>query len=167
MMEDAQVTGTLVWYFYICKREVWLMSRHIVPDQDDENILIGRFLQEFSYSRLKKEVSLENVKLDVIKRGKGNIVVGEVKKSSRYLNSAKMQLVYYLLKLKEIGIVAEGELLIPEERKKEKVILCSELEKEIYETIIEIKSIIYNEKPPAPIKISFCNKCAYSDFCWI
>ncbi len=166
-MEDAQVTGTLVWYYYICKREVWLMSRHIVPDQEDDNILIGRFLQEFSYRRSKKEVCLENVKLDLIKRGKGSIVVGEVKKSSRYLKSAKMQLAYYLLRLKEKGILAEGELLIPEERKKENVRLCLELEKEIYDTVIAIKNIISNEKPPEPKKIGYCRNCAYRDFCWI
>ncbi len=166
-MEDFQVTGTLVWYYYICKREVWLMSRHIVPDQEDENILIGRFLQEFSYRRSKKEISLENVKFDLIKKGKAGIVVGEVKKSSRYLKSAKMQLAYYLLKLRDNGILAEGEILIPEERKKEKIELCEELAKEVYDTVIKIKKIIYKEKPPEPEKVGYCRNCAYRDFCWI
>ncbi|MGC8937341.1 MAG: Dna2/Cas4 domain-containing protein, partial [Candidatus Methanomethylicaceae archaeon] len=28
------ITGTLVWYFFICKREVWLMGHEITPDED-------------------------------------------------------------------------------------------------------------------------------------
>lgn len=27
-----EVTGTLIWYYYICKREVWLMFHQIAPD---------------------------------------------------------------------------------------------------------------------------------------
>jgi CRISPR-associated exonuclease Cas4 len=41
-----EVNGTLVWYYSICKREVWLMSRNISPDQRDTNIDIGRFIHE-------------------------------------------------------------------------------------------------------------------------
>ena len=167
MKDEVSVTGTLVWYYYICKREVWLMSRQIIPNPDDENILIGRFLQEFSYNRAKKEISVDNIKFDIVKRKNGKIVVGEIKKSSRYLQSARMQLAYYLLRLKEMGIMAEGELLIPEERKKETVKLDSKTEEELYKTINEIEKIIVQDSPPGPEKNVFCKKCAYSDFCWI
>ncbi len=143
------------------------MARQIVPNQDDENILIGRFLQEFSYKREKKEIALENVKFDIVKRRDGKVVVGEIKKSSRYLKSARMQLAYYLLQLKERGVEAEGELLIPEERKKEKVVLDGALEKELVKAEEEIRKIIAGEKPPIPVKNSYCRKCAYGDFCWI
>ncbi len=167
LLEQTKVTGTLVWYYYICSREVWLMARHVIPNPDDENILVGRFLQEFSYKREKKEVNLENVKFDIIKKKRGKVVVGEVKKSSRYLKSARMQLAFYLLQLKEQGLEAEGELLVPEERKKEKVILDEDTEKELFYAKEEIKKIISEERPPSPQKTPFCKKCAYSDFCWI
>ena len=36
--------GTLVWFYKICKREVWLMSKNILPDQMDENIDLGRLV---------------------------------------------------------------------------------------------------------------------------
>lgn len=165
--DEVKVTGTLVWYYYICPREVWLMSRQIVPNQDDENILIGRFLQEFSYKREKKEIALENVRFDIVKRKHGKVVVGEIKKSSRYLKSARMQLAYYLLQLKGRGVEAEGELLIPEERKKEKVVLDEKLEKELMEAEKVIKNIIIGEKLPFPVKNRYCRRCAYGDFCWI
>lgn len=37
------VTGTFIWYYYICKREVWLISRQLSPDERDENVEWGRF----------------------------------------------------------------------------------------------------------------------------
>ena len=58
-----EVNGTLMWYYMICKREVWLMSRNIVPDQKDTNIDIGRFIHETSYTRNKKEIEFGNVSL--------------------------------------------------------------------------------------------------------
>ena len=51
-----EVNGTLMWYYAICSREVWLMSRNIIPDQKDTNIEIGKFIHETSYERSKKEI---------------------------------------------------------------------------------------------------------------
>jgi hypothetical protein len=42
---DFQVNGTLIWYYYICKRQVWLMAHALVPDQEDDNIRQGRDIQ--------------------------------------------------------------------------------------------------------------------------
>jgi len=52
-----EVNGTLIWYYNICKREVWLMCRNIVPDPSDENIDYGRFMHEQTYKRNKKEIA--------------------------------------------------------------------------------------------------------------
>lgn len=119
--EDLYVTGTLVWYYYICPREVWLMARNIVADQDDANIDFGRFLQENVYQREKKEVSIGHLKIDVIKKEQGRLVIGEVKKSSKYEKSAKMQLAFYLYELKRAGIEAVGELMFPQEKKRKRI----------------------------------------------
>ncbi|SHK18580.1 protein of unknown function DUF83 [Caminicella sporogenes DSM 14501] len=53
-MEDVKVNGTLIWYYYICKREVWLMAHNLTPDQDNQYIDLGRFIHENSYMREKK-----------------------------------------------------------------------------------------------------------------
>lgn len=58
---DLYVTGTLVWYYYICHREVWLMGRQITPDEDDSNVELGRFLHQLRYGRDKKEINLGNI----------------------------------------------------------------------------------------------------------
>lgn len=57
----VSVTGTLIWYYYICPREVWLMSRHLNPSQDDPFIEIGRLISKEAYQRERKEVRVENI----------------------------------------------------------------------------------------------------------
>lgn len=163
---DFFVTGTLIWYYCICKREVWLMARRLTPDEDDVNIDIGRFIHQNTYSREKKEIDLGNAKLDLIHNENGELVVGEVKKSSRFLESAKTQLLFYLLQLKEMGIDARGELLIPAEKKRVQVELDATSEKEIQNIISEIENIVNDTSAPPPVKTKWCRNCAYSEFCW-
>ena len=160
------ITPTLIWYYYICPREVWLMAHEINPEQDNPLVEIGRLTHEDSYKREKKEISVSGMKIDVIKKEDGKLVVGEVKKSSRFEQSAKMQLAYYLYNLKSIGIKARGELLIPKEKKKIHVELNAELEAELEKAITAITDILEKETPPALAKIKYCGKCAYRDFCW-
>lgn len=161
-----QVTGTLVWYYYICKREVWLMAHQITPDQDDPNIDLGRFIQEHSYQRDKKEISVGHIKLDILRHDKGQLVVGEVKKSSKYETSATMQLAFYLLELRQAGVEAVGELMFPKEKKKIKVELNDKLISTLEDAKKDILGIIYQDAPQAPQRIAFCRNCAYAEFCW-
>jgi len=163
---DLHVTGTLVWYYYICQREVWLMARHLVPDQDNPNIDLGRFIGENTYQRDKKEITVGHIKLDVLRKEKGQLVIGEVKKSSKYEKSAMMQLAFYLLELKERGVEAVGELLFPKEKKKIRVELNDGLIADIEKAKKDILRIIYQDVPQAPKKIVFCRNCAYAEFCW-
>lgn len=165
-MENTYITGTLVWYYHICKREVWLMVRNIVPDKDDQNMALGRFISESTYKRNKKEIRLENITVDLSKLEDNKIIIGEVKKSSKAPEAAEMQLAFYLYKLKEYGIEAEGELLFPKEKKKKKVILDEKLYQRLETTIEEIRMIAIKDVPPSAIKIGYCANCAYREFCW-
>ncbi len=162
-----RITGTLIWYYYVCPREVWLMAHEINPEQDNPFIEIGRLIHEDSYPREKKGFETSEMKIDLIKSAKGKTIVGEVKKSSRFLKSATMQLAYYLLRLSEMGMETLGELLIPKEKKRIKVELTPELELELEKAFASIREIIAQDKPPEPVKIRFCNRCAYKEFCWI
>ena len=87
-----KVTGTLMWYYYICHREVWLMAHQINPDQDQNLLDYGRFLHEKAYARDKKEITVGHLKFDILRKKGGEFVIGEVKKSSKYEQSATMQL---------------------------------------------------------------------------
>lgn len=159
--------ATLIWYYYICHREVWFMSRYLEPYQYNPFIEIGRILSENSYLRDKKEVKIENIVIDLLRKEDKDIIVGEVKKSSKFEKAAKMQLAYYLFRLKELGIEAKGELLFPKEKKKIILELNHQIEEEINSAIKKINEIVLMEKPPPLEKNNFCKKCGYKEFCWL
>ncbi len=165
-MQVKKITGTLMWYYYVCKREVWLMSREINSNQDNQLLEIGRIIAEESYRREVKEISFGSIKIDLIKKRDGELWVCEIKKSSKFLKPAQMQIAFYLMELKKQDIFAKGELLIPKEKKRFKVELTDEIEKELEKAISEIKKIISIEKPPHPEKNQFCRNCSYYEFCW-
>ena len=162
-----KITGTLIWYYYICPREVWFMSHELNPEQDNPFLEIGRLIHEDSYKREKKEISVGNMKIDLIKKANGETIIGEVKKSSHFEKSARMQLAFYLYRLKEKGINATGELLIPKEKKKISVELTPDVENELMQVFKKIREIISEEKPPELVKNRYCSNCAYREFCWV
>jgi len=142
------------------------MARQLNPDEDDPNVDIGRFIAQHSYKRDKKEISIGHIKMDILRQEKGQLVIGEVKKSSKFEESARMQLAFYLLELKQIGIDAVGELMFPKEKKKIKLELTDDLICQIEKAKREILRIVYQELPPPPKRIFYCKNCAYAEFCW-
>lgn len=113
----------------------------------------------------EKKVHLENVVLDLVRSEEGDLVVGEIKKSSRGLESARLQLAFYLYKLRKYGINAKGRLLFPEERRRIDIELDDKMIKEVEDTVNEIVNIITKPYPPSFKKIGFCKHCAYKEFC--
>ncbi len=163
---EFRITGTYIWYYCICKREVWLLSRGITADQENTNIEIGRFLHEQSYSREKKEVEFESMKFDIVKRKDMQLVIGEVKKSSKFLESARMQLLYYLQELERKGIKATGTLMIPEEKLREEVKLDAEAKGTLERITEDIWNIVCSDRPPEAFRNQYCHSCAYAEMCW-
>ena len=161
-----EVNGTLIWYYHICPREVWLMSHSIVPDQQDDAIDYGRFLHERSYKRNKKEIAFGNVKFDVLLETGDQIVIGETKKSSTYMEASKWQLLYYLQVLEEAGIHASGMLLYPEERKRIPVELDASAEAILKTTQEAIADLQQQEKPPKVKRCRYCFHCGYREYCY-
>lgn len=161
-----EVNGTLMWYYTICKREVWLMSRNIVPDQKDTNIDIGRFIHETAYNRNKKEIEFGNVKFDVLIHNKDELVIGETKKTSKYQEASQMQLLYYLRELNKAGINAKGVLLYPEEKKRVEVELTEDKIRALEYAENEIIKIMNRKFPPPVIKNKYCRSCGYREYCY-
>ncbi len=163
---STEITGTLVWYYAICPREAWLMAHQVEPEEEFGLLAEGRLNQEEHYERATKELSLPGMRLDQVRREGDTLVVSEVKKTSRYLPATRQQLGYYLWRLSMEGIEASGEILVPKERKSEKVKLTAELGREIEETVSRIEALIGEPNPPPVVKIPFCKRCAYAEFCW-
>lgn len=165
-MSQLRVSGTLIWYYYICPRQVWLISHQLTPDAEDQNILIGRLIDETAYGREKKELVVGSSRVDVYQFTDERLLVGEVKKSSRYRESARMQLAFYLKELAARGVDAEGELRFPTEKTREKVVLDEKTIVALAKAEENILQLIDLEKPPPPVKNRFCRRCAYAEFCW-
>ncbi len=165
-MNEIRITGNAIQYYYVCKRKVWLSMRQIAPDEDNPHLEFGRFISQSTYARNKKEIRLENIIIDLSKLDDTKIIIGEVKKSSKATHAAEMQLCYYLYVLREYCIDAEGELLFPKEKKKEKVLLTDETIRELEDAMEDIKKISAQEIPPPAVKIRYCTNCAYREFCW-
>ncbi len=160
--DGKHITGTLVWYYFICKREVWLMGHEITPDDDQESLKVGRAIHTIYYRNLRSEVEFEGIKIDRIR----NRVIYEIKTSSKYMESARFQLLFYIYRLGQEGLEMKGELLIPKERKTEDVFMTSDDREKLESAIKGIIEIIALERPPPAVRIPFCRKCAYRDFCW-
>ncbi len=166
-MESIEgINGTLVWYFHICPRQVWYIYHALTGEQDNDFLLLGRHMHEVFYRNRKRELLIDNtIKVDFIEE---EGLIAEVKKSSKNLKSALMQLAFYLYYFKhKKGVALSGKLLIPEERKQINVELTEELERELEETFRRIREIISKPLPPPPRKIPHCKRCAYREICWI
>lgn len=58
---EQPVTGVMVQYYYTCHRELWFYANRINMNYDNENIKIGRQIQENSY---QQDASRKNVLID-------------------------------------------------------------------------------------------------------
>ena len=84
-----------------------------------------------------------------MRREKGQLILSEVKKSSKFLPAAKLQLAYYLWVLEQEGVEAIGEVLVPDERKREEVGLV-EMRGGLLRVIDAIGVLTAEPRPPKP-----------------
>lgn len=165
-VDPLTISGTWVWYFSICPRQLWLMAHAITPDEDDPNLEYGRFLHERSYLREGNEVMVGASRLDRVIRRNGETIVMEIKKSSRSIDTSRLQLAHYLYQMEHQGVTAIGELHFPEEKRQERVVLSDALRCQLDALYSQILRCAASPSPPPRKRIGFCAKCAYRDYCW-
>ncbi|MBC1424253.1 CRISPR-associated protein Cas4 [Listeria seeligeri] len=161
-----RISGTHVYYYFVCKRRLWCFSKEIRMEHLDENVQLGKLLDETSYTRENGQVMIdETVNIDFIKDWK---VLHEVKKSRAIEEAGIWQLKYYMYFLKQRGIVIEkGVVDYPKIRQRETIFLLEEDESEIEKVLTEIENITTDMKPPKVIDKPLCKKCAYYEYCYI
>lgn len=99
---DSEITGIMVYYYFVCKRKLWYFCHGIQMEADNENVQLGKLLDASSYSRDSKHVLIDNmINIDFI-RDKNE--VHEVKKSKAIEDAGIWQLKYYLYYLKNKGV---------------------------------------------------------------
>jgi CRISPR-associated exonuclease Cas4 len=163
-----KITGTIVNYYFHCKRQCWLFANKINLEDNSEEVRIGKILHELKNEKAKKkEVSIENIKIDKIT----DDYLVEVKKSDADIEAVKWQTLFYLKVLKEKGIEKKGKIEFIEQKKQEKKIHYVDLKKEIEEKLdkilIEIDDYISSSIPSPPVNSKKCKKCAYYEYCYI
>ncbi len=163
-----QITGTLINYYFHCKTQCWLHANRINLEDNSEDVRIGKVLHEISEEKNKKsEISIDNVKID--KLTKEYLV--EIKKSDSDPEAVKWQVLLYLYKLKQKGVLKKGKIEFVEKKRQRKKIHYVELdevnEKELLEVLVQIENLINLKQPPEPIFENKCKKCAYYEYCFI
>lgn len=163
-----KVNGTLINYYFHCKRQCWLHGNRLNLEDNSEIVKIGKAIHEERAEKGKDtELAIDNIKLD--KLTKDYLV--EVKKSDADIEAAKWQLLLYLKILKEKGIERKGKLeFIEKNKSKNKVIileLTEDTEEELRKVVNIIEELLMEESVPETINKPTCKKCAYYEYCYI
>lgn len=163
---ERKVSGLMMNYYFVCKKKLWYHSKNITLEDSNEDVKIGKIIDETSYSRDNKHINIDGlIQIDFMRNYK---VVHEVKKS-RAIESAgifQVKLYLYYLKQKKLKGI-KGKIDYPTLRRSLDIELTKEDEEEISEIIDKIVLIVDSEKPPKVKKKGYCKKCAYYEFCFI
>lgn len=163
-----KINGTLINYYFHCKRQCYLHGNRLNLEDNSENVKIGKAIHEERSERGKNtEITIDNIKLDKLTTE----YLVEVKKSDVDVTAATWQLMYYLKVLKSKGIERKGKLEFIEKNKSDKKIVIIELDEEneikLDKYVKEIEELISNDKIPEILNKGKCKKCAYYEYCYI
>jgi CRISPR-associated exonuclease Cas4 len=167
VFQKLKYTGTMVNYYFVCPRKLWLFVHNLSFEHDSEIVEIGKLISQHSYQREDKEIEIDKmIVIDWIDFEQK--VIHEVKKSDKMEEAHIWQVKYYLYYLEMKGIKGFiGVIDYPKMHRKQKVELNSEDRKRLEIILEEINKIITLEKPPEKVKISACKSCSYHNFCWV
>ena len=164
-----KITGTMINYYFHCKRQCYLFANKINLEDNSEDVRIGKVLHEIkTKDGDNTEIKYENIAIDKIT----SKYIEEYKKSDADTEAAKMQLLFYLKNLKDKGIEKEGKLICEEKKKKENrkseiIKLDDNNIEKLDKCIKEIEKLIEQEKIPEVEKDNKCKKCAYYEYCYL
>lgn len=161
-----RITGVMIYYYFVCKRKLWYFCHEINMEAENENVMLGKILDEHNYKRDEKHINTDNViNIDFIKE---NHELHEIKKSKSIEDAGIWQVKYYLYYLKQRGVEnVRGKIDYPLLKKNIIVELTDEDIVKLEESISEISEIKRQNIPPELQEMKICKKCAYYDLCFI
>lgn len=78
-MEEINVSGIQVYYYYVCPRKLWYYTNGLSMESDNENVLLGKKIDDLTYSKRKKHILIDNtINIDFIAE---HNIIHEVKKA--------------------------------------------------------------------------------------
>ena len=163
---DKDITGLRVYYYEVCKRKLWYFVNEIQLEENNSNVILGKLLEENTYTRDEKKINIDGViNIDFIRSKK---ILHEIKKSNSIEPASLLQVQYYLYYLEKKGLIGlKGILDYPLLKQTVEVNLTDEDRENLDNIIIGIKEILRKESPPALEKKGICKKCAYFDLCFV
>ena len=161
---EEQITGVMIYYYFVCKRKLWYFCHEIRMESDNENVMLGKILDDTSYKRDDKHIDIDGIiSIDFIRE---NHELHEVKKSRAIEEAGIWQTKYYLYYLEEKGVKnLRAQIDYPLLRKNRTVELTEEDRKQLDTVIEEIIHIKHQELPGNFQRSKLCYKCAYGDLC--
>ena len=160
------ITGLMVYYYFICERKLWYFINEINMEQNNELVSIGKILDETTYTREKKNIMIDNtINIDFIKNG---AILHEVKKTKSIEEAGIWQVKYYMYYLDKRGIQnIKAKIDFPLLRESKEITLEQSDRKILDNVIKNIEEIAKKEIPPKVIDSKICKKCAYYDLCYV
>lgn len=165
-MKETKITGLMIYYYFVCKRKLWFSANNIEMESENENVAIGKFIDENSYKRDRKHILINNeINIDFIK---SNGTIHEIKKSRKIEEASIWQVKYYLYYLEQLGVYeVDAKIDYPLLKEVVSVELDDTDRKKLREVIEEIKGLLENKVTPKEKLSAKCRKCSYHDLCLI
>jgi CRISPR-associated exonuclease Cas4 len=168
-IENLQITGTMVAYYFICHRKLWLFSKGLNLENVSGNVDVikGKALHEDRFKReTNKEVDFDRVKIDFLRFG-DQVYVHEVKKSKKFEEAHTWQVKYYIHSLQTKGInCSSGVIHYPSSMRKVDIEYTEDDKLLLEQALSGIQDILKQSLPPRKAGKKVCSRCAYFDFCF-
>ncbi len=167
-MENNRIGGTLIAYYYICKRKMYLYANNIRFENYNDQVKIGKNTHEshFNY-KTYKEVDFNGSKFDFL-QVKDEVVINEVKNSKALEDASIWQLKFYIYQLRQNGIkCSTGKLHYPKMMRRLTINFTDSDEEVIVNTEKKILKIINSDTIPPLEKKHYCKRCSYYEFCFV
>ena len=163
---EERVTGVMIYYYFVCKRKLWYFCHEINMEKENEDVLLGKLLDTYSYGKDEKHIQIDQtINIDFIK---GHQEIHEVKKSRVIEEAGIWQVKYYLYYLEQRGVKGlKAQIDYPLLKKNLTVELAESDREKLKEILVHMKTIRDQELPPVLQKQKICKKCAYFDLCYI
>ena len=163
---EERITGVMIYYYFVCSRKLWYFCHQINMEDENENVQLGKLLDENSYKRDDKHIEIDGIiNIDFIHEKNE---LHEIKKSKSIEEAGIWQVKCYLYYLKKRNVDGlHGVIDYPLLKKNVDVELSDEDCKKLDDIIKEIISVKNQEYPPKLEEKKICKKCAYYDLCFI
>lgn len=165
-MNEMKITGMDVYYYCICHKKLWYFSHEISMEDENENVRLGKILDETTYTNQKKHITIDDtINIDFLSE---HNILHEVKKSRKIEEAGIWQLKYYIYYLQFRGVEGlRGRIDYPLLKQSLWVDLTEEDIVELEKILAHIREIKQSKLPPHREGKKFCKSCAYYDFCFI